>query len=417
MSKIKSIHARQILDSRANPTVETTVILTDGITARSAVPSGAVANTYEAIFLRDSDQTKYAGMGVLNAVKNVNEVIAPKIEGMEVLDQQKIDKAMIEMDGTPNKAKLGANATLSVSQAVVKAAAQASMLPTPLYIRQFVSGNFGKNIPIPMFNLIEGGKHGGQTINLQEVLLIPASSKSFSESLEMSALIYHALKKNIYERSQTTLNADEGGFSPALATNVEAFNLLKDSIERAGFTFSLDAFMGIDASANNFVDGKLYRLKDRAVPYNSDDLVEFYRNIISEYGLIYVEDPFSEDDWEGWKKMYQALGDKTIIAGDDLTTTNPYRLQLALDNKVINAMLIKPSQIGTVTEAIAVAEVARYTGLKIVVSHRSGETLDPFSADFAVGIGADYTKFGAPARERVSKYNKLLEIEEELAKI
>ncbi|HVZ67620.1 MAG TPA: phosphopyruvate hydratase [Patescibacteria group bacterium] len=417
MSKIKSIRARQILDSRANPTVEATVILSDGITARSAVPSGAVANTYEAIFLRDSDQNKYGGMGVLNAVKNINEIIAPKIEGMEVLEQQKIDKAMIELDGTPNKAKLGANATISVSQAVIKAGAQSSMLPTPLYIRQFVSGNFGKNIPIPMFNLIEGGKHGGQTINLQEVLLIPASSKSFSESLEMGARVYHALKKNIYERSQTTLNADEAGFSPALATNTEAFSLLKDSIEKAGFSSSLDAFMGVDASANNFVDGKLFKLKDRAVPYNTNDLVEFYRSLLNDFGLIYFEDPFPEDDWEGWKKMYEAIGDKAMIAGDDLTTTNPYRLQLALDNKVINAILIKPSQIGTVTEAIAVAEIARYTGLKIVVSHRSGETLDPFAAEFAVGIGADYTKFGAPARERIAKYNKLLEIEEELAKI
>lgn len=414
MSKIKQIQAREILDSRGNPTVETTIILSDGLTGTSSVPSGASRGTYEAYELRDQDSKRYQGMGVLRAVENVNSIIGPKLQGMDVYEQQKIDRAMIEMDGTQNKGRLGANAILSVSQAAVKAAARSSLMPLPLYIRQFTTGSIGKKIPTPMFNVLEGGKHGGASLNFQEFLIIPASSKSYSESLEAGVAIYHSLKKILSERRESTLAADEGGFSPNLTTNQSGLTLLKEAIEKSNLSFSLDAFIGLDVAANSFIDGKTYKLSDRDVPYSSNDLVEFYQNLMSEFSLIYIEDPFGEDDWEGWKKIYSTIGDKTLIVGDDLITTNAYRLQLALDNKVMGGVVVKPNQIGTVTEAIAVAEIARYTGLKIIVSHRSGETMDSFIADFAVGVGADYVKFGAPARERVVKYNKLLEIEYEL---
>ncbi len=416
MSKIKKVLARQIIDSRGIPTIETQVILSDDIAARSAVPSGVSKGTYEAVELRDGGP-KYGGMGVSQAVKNVNEIIGPKLEGMEILDQKKIDRTMIELDGTQNKSKLGSNAIISVSQAAVRAGAKSSLLPTPLYIRQFVNGNLGKKIPTPMFNVLEGGKHGSGELNLQEFLVVPASSKSFSEGLEIGLAVYHSVKKKVAEKGMTTLIADEGGFSPNLSSNQEGFALIKEAIDASGFVFSLDVFMGTDAAANSFIDGKVYRLKDKSVPYSASDLTEFYKNLFAEYALIYMEDLMGEDDWDGWKKVYQALGDKTIIAGDDLTTTNPYRLQLALDNKAINGIIIKPNQIGTITEAIAVMEIARYTGLKVIVSHRAGETTDPFIADFAVGVGADYMKLGAPARERIVKYNKLLQIEEELSRI
>lgn len=414
MAKIKQITAREILDSRGNPTVETMVELADGIIAKSAVPSGAVQSTYEAIELRDNDKNRYGGMGVKTAIENVNKTIAKEIVGMDVLEQQKIDKTMIELDGTQNKSKLGANAILSVSQAVAKAAARSSLLPTSLYLRQFVNGNLGKKMPTPMFNLIEGGKHSGNTLNFQEFLVIPATSKTYSESLEMGAGIYRSLRKLLFEKGFGVLNAEEGGFGPNLSTNQSAFVILKQAIEQAEYSFSLDVFMGLDASANTFIDGKMYRIKDKAIPYTPQELGDFYKMLLSEFALVYLEDPFAEDDWEAWKMLSAEIGSKTLISGDDLTTTNPYRLQLALDNKTIGGVVIKPNQIGTVTESIAVVEIARFTGLKIIVSQRSGETMDTFISDFAVGVGADYVKFGAPARERVAKYNKLLQIEKDL---
>ena len=416
MSKIKSIRARQILDSRGNPTVEALVMLTDGVMARSSVPSGASKGTYEVVDLHDGDKSKFAGLGVLRAVENVNQIIASKLTGMDAFDQQKIDRTMIELDGTQNKSKLGANAILAVSQAVVKAASHSSLLPTSLYIRQFLSTKAVVKIPTPMFNVVEGGKHAAG-FDIQEFLVIPATSKSYVESLEIGVSIYHKLGQLLHDKGQSVLVGDEGGFSPTLSTNMEGFSLVKEAIDATGLAFSLDVFMGVDAAANTFADGKTYKLKDKTTPYNDRDLVDFYKSLFENFALIYIEDPFAEDDWDGWKLMFQTLGDKTTIVGDDLTTTNPYRLQLALDNKVINGIIIKPNQIGTITEALAVVEIARYTGLKVIVSHRSGETMDTFIADFAVGVGADYVKFGAPAHERVAKYNKLLEIEEEIKKI
>lgn len=416
MPKIKKVYAREILDSRGNPTVEATVELSDGIVGISSVPSGFSKGTHEACELRDRDQKRYGGMGVLGAVENVNK-ISTHILGMDAFEQQKVDRAMIELDGTQNKQNLGANAILAVSQAVAKAAAKSSVLPTFLYLRQFIKNDEAKKIPTPLFNLIEGGSHGGRTLNFQEFLLIPASSKSYGEALLFGVNVYKALKDILNDRSENTLVADEGGFSPGLQTNQAGLLLLKESIEKSGNSFSLDAFLGLDVAANSFLDGKMYKLIDRTTFYTTDDLVDFYQSLLTEFALIYIEDPFAEDDLEGWKKLYSAIGDKTLIVGDDLVTTNPYRLQLALENKIVGGIIVKPNQIGTITEAIAVAEIARYKDLKIIVSHRSGETMDDFIADFAVGIGADYVKFGAPVRERISKYNRLLEIEGELKKI
>ena len=417
MAKIKEIRAREVLDSRGNPTIETWISLPSGIVTRSSVPSGTSRSSFEAVELRDQDQTRFKGMGVLTAVHNVNEIIGPKLVGMDVLDQKKIDTAMIDMDGTQNKGKLGANSILSISCAVAKLGARSSSLPVFLYLRQFVKSDVGKKTPVPMFNLLEGGKHASVSLNFQEFLLIPASSKTYSESLRIGVETYQSLKQILYENRESVLSADEGGFSPNLTTNQSGITTLREAIERAGFSYALDAFIGLDTAANSFLDGKLYKINDRSVPYTTSDLAEFYKMLVTDYSLIYLEDPFSENDWDGWKKIAAELSSKALIVGDDLIATNPYRLQLALDNNVVGGVVIKPNQIGTITETIAVAEIARYKGLKIIVSHRGGETADDFIADFAVGIGADFAKFGAPARERIVKYNRLLEIEQEISKI
>lgn len=415
MSTVKQIVAREILDSRGNPTIETEIYLSDGIAVSSSVPSGASKGTYEAVELRDNDISRYAGLGVLNAVKNVNDLIAPKLLGMEITDQQKIDKIIIEIDGTQNKGRLGANATLSVSQACVKAAAKSLNIPVHQHIGNFIQPRDIKKIPTPLFNVLEGGKHADNEVDFQEFLIIPASTKSFSEGLEIGSAIYRSLKKLLSERSVPTLSADEGGFAPQLPSTKDALDLIKQAIDQSGFMFSYDAFMGVDVASTSFFINKSYKLKEKSAPLGAADLTEYYKTLFNDYSLTYIEDPFAEEDWDGWKKMQLALGDKTLIVGDDLTTTNPFRLQLALDNNVIGGIIIKPNQIGTITEAIAVSEMAKFKNLKVAVSHRSGETLDDFIADFAVGINADYAKFGAPSRERIAKYNRLKQIETEIA--
>lgn len=414
MAKIQSILAREIFDSRGNPTIKTRVTLEDGSVGCSSVPSGASIGTSEAVELRDNDTNRFDGKGVLKAVDNVNTLISKTILGMESLDQSAIDRAMIALDGTPNKANLGANSILSVSQAVVKASAASLKMTLSSYIRQFVNVDTQK-IPIPIFNLIEGGKHANNLLDFQELLVIPASTKSYTESLEIGVRVYQSLKKVITDKGLETLVADEGGFSPEIGNNHAALTFLKESIEASGVPFSLEVFIGLDVAANTLHDGKLYRLIDKPNPYSTQDLLNFYQELFSEFSLIYIEDPYSENDLDGWKKIYEALGEKTLIVGDDLTTTNPLKLAQALESKLIGGIIIKPNQIGTVTETIAVAEIAHIKNLKIIVSHRSGETEDTFIADFAVGIGADYAKFGAPARERMAKYNRLLDIEQDLA--
>lgn len=419
MAKIKHISAREILDSKGNPTIETTVILGDDAVGTSACPSGTSVGGYEAMELRDRDPARYLGLGVLKAVDTVKNVIAPKLLGMDASKQQKIDKTMIELDGTQNKGKLGANSMLSVSMAVARAASKSSVLPLFLYLRQFINTkNLSLKIPSPAFNLINGGKHADDNLNFQEFLVIPATSKAFADALYMSVAIYKTLARKIRQNNLSILVGDEGGFSPKVSSNQDALSLLKQSIDETSYKFGYDVFVGLDCAANNFYKDQHYVLKDRGMPYSSSELSAHFQEMNKTYQLLYLEDPFFEDDWDSFSKLSGIIGKDTIIIGDDLTATNPYRLQMAINKNAITGVIIKPNQIGTVIEALAVVEVARAAGLRIIVSHRSGETNDDFIADFAVAVSSDYVKFGAPVRgERVAKYNRLLEIESKLKKI
>ena len=416
MSRIKHVYAREILNSKGNPTVEATVILSNDIRGVASCPSGTSVGNYEAADLKDRDLKRFNGMGVLKAVDNVNSRIAPILVGMDVEKQQEIDRKMIELDGTINKSKLGANSILSVSMACAKSAAKSSHLPLFLYLREFVKKEgLPLRVPTPAFNLINGGKHAQGTIDFQEFLLIPATSKTFSEALEMADTTYFSLKALIEAENESTLVGDEGGFSPNLSTNYDVLKLLKRAIEESRHRLNYDVFLGMDLASNSFYNSGRYKIKDKPSPLSTDELLEYYRNLYKEFRFLYLEDPFSEDDFSGWAKITEELGAQTLIVGDDLVATNPYRLQVAIDKKAITAVIIKPDQIGTVIEALAVVEVARQLNLKIVVSHRSAETNDDFIADFGVAVSADYVKFGAPDRgERVAKYNRLWDIETHL---
>jgi len=415
MAKIKQILAREILNAKGNPTVETTLILNDGITVTSSSPSGGSIGTFEAHELRDKDPNRYDGMGVLNAVSNINNIIAPKLIGFDVNKQREIDKLMIELDGTQNKSRLGANAILSVSMAVAKAAAKSSSLPLFLYLRQFINNTNPPRIPVPLINLINGGKHAGNNLDFEGFLLIPASSKQYSESLQIAVNVYNSLKKTFENKGLHTLIGDEGGFGPNLSTNEDAFAYIIQAIDNLNLRFGFDVFLGLDLSANVFFSQKGYKIKDNPNTLSASEIINFYENLASKYHLLYLEDPLSEDDWNGWIEITSRLSEQAIIAGDDLTTTNPYRLQMALDKKALTGIVIKPNQIGTVIESLAVAEAARQNGLKIIISTRGGETNDDFIADFAVALSSDYIKFGAPVRgENICKYNRLLEIESDL---
>ncbi|HUD09410.1 MAG TPA: phosphopyruvate hydratase [Patescibacteria group bacterium] len=416
MAKIKQISAREILNAKGNPTVETTVILSDGATGIASSPTGTSVGKYEAVDLKDNDQSRYRGLGVLNAIMNIDKLIAPNLIGMDASRQQEIDKKMIDLDGTQNKARLGANATLSVSMAVAKASARSSVLPLFLYLREFIKKeNLPLKIPTPLFNLINGGKHAENNFDFQEFLVIPATSKPYEESLKMVTDIYNSLRKNIETNNLSTLIGDEGGFSPKLATNQEALLLLKRSIESINLRVGFDVFLGLDAASNSFYSENSYHIKDKSSSLSAKDLIAFYKMLNEQYHFLYLEDGLAEDDWDGWGDLCKELSSQTLIIGDDLTATNPYRLQTALAKKAITGIIIKPNQIGTVIEALAVVEMARQAGLKIAVAHRSGETNDDFIADFAVAASADYVKFGAPVRgERVAKYNRLLQIQTQL---
>lgn len=419
MAKIKHIKAREILDSKGNPTIETTVVLQDGTFAIAACPSGTSVGTYEAVELRDHDEKRFKGLGVLKAIENIETVISPKLIGMEVSHQRDIDRTMIELDGTQNKSRLGANAILSVSIAVCKAASQASLLSPFMYLRHFLQKELHSiKIPTPLFNLINGGKHAGDNVNFQEYHVIPASSKPFQEGLQIGISIYKSLAIVLKNNSLPNTVGDEGGYAPVLSNNQEPFSLLKQAIESTSYRLDFDVFFGLDAASGSFYHNNQYLLKDKSSSYSSKDLIAYYKDLNSKYHLLYLEDGLSEDDWEGWEHLSKELSSETLIVGDDLTVTNPYRLQMALDKKAINGIIIKPNQIGTVIEALAVVEVAREAGLKITVSHRSGETNDDFISDFAVAVSSDYVKFGAPARgERVAKYNRLLAIEKQIEQI
>jgi len=415
MATIKKIFSEEVLNSKGYGGVETTVILSNDITASSSSPSGTSKGTYEAHEIIDDKNKRYNGHGVLKAVENVNKIIAPSLLGTDINNQKKIDNIMMELDGTKDKSRLGANAILSVSQAVAKTGAKNSSLPLYLYINKLFSGNKTvKKNPTPLFVMIAGGKHAEGSIDFQEILLIPSTSKTFEEKIETGVNIYHILEHKLLELGLSTLTSIEGGFSPNFSNNIEALRLIKGVIRNSSYKLSIDVSLGIDAASTSFYKEKQYLLKDKTTLYNLEDLIDLYQKLISDFNITYLEDPFFEDDWSSWQKGFKKISVHSLIVGDDLTVTNPDRLKLALNNNAINGIIIKPNQIGTITETLEVVKMARLNNLKVIISHRSGETMDDFIADFAIGVGADYVKFGAPARERVVKYNRLLKIKREL---
>ncbi|WP_003540456.1 phosphopyruvate hydratase [Desulfotomaculum nigrificans] len=411
MTTISEVLAREILDSRGNPTLEVEVWLEDGTMGRAAVPSGASTGAYEAVELRDGDKNRYLGKGVLKAVENVNEIIGPEIIGMDAIDQIGIDQLMIEMDGTPNKGKLGANAILGVSLAVAKAAA--NFFGLPLY--QYVGGVNAKELPVPMMNILNGGAHADNNVDIQEFMILPVGAPSFAEGLRMGAEIFHSLKSVLKGRGLNTAVGDEGGFAPNLKSNEEALAVIIEAIEKAGYKPGQDVFLGLDVAASEmYKDGK-YVLAGEGVTYSSDEMIEFYKKLVDKYPVITIEDGLAEDDWEGWAKLTQTLGKKVQLVGDDLFVTNTERLARGIKSGVANSILIKVNQIGTLTETLDAIEMAKRAGYTAVVSHRSGETDDTTIADLAVATNAGQIKTGAPSRiDRVAKYNQLLRIEEDL---
>jgi len=411
-TSIIDVLAREILDSRGNPTVEVDVLLEDGTMSRAAVPSGASTGAYEAVELRDGDKKRYLGKGVLNAVENVNKIIAPEILGMDALDQIGIDRAMIELDGTPNKAKLGANAILGVSMAVAKAAAAAAGLT--LY--QYLGGANAKELPVPMMNILNGGKHADNNVDIQEFMVLPVGATSFAEALRMGTEIYHSLKKVLGGRKLATAVGDEGGFAPNLASNEEALKVIIEAIENAGYKPGEQVMLGLDVAATELfkTDGN-YHLEGEGVVKTSAEMVEYYSQLVEKYPIISIEDGMSEDDWDGWKLLTERLGSKVQLVGDDLFVTNVERLSRGIAARTANAILVKVNQIGTLTETFDTIEMAKRAGYTCIISHRSGETEDATIADIAVAVNAGQIKTGAPARtDRVAKYNQLLRIEEQL---
>lgn len=411
MSTILDVFAREILDSRGNPTVEVEVVLENGTIGRAAVPSGASTGQFEAVELRDNDKNRFGGKGVLKAVQNVNEIIAPELCGMDALDQVVIDKLLIELDGTSNKEHLGANAILGVSLAVARAAAE--FLQVGLY--KYIGGANPKVLPVPMMNILNGGKHADNNVDLQEFMIMPVGAKSFAQALQMGAETFHALKKVLGERGLSTAVGDEGGFAPNLASNEEAIKFIVEAIEKAGYTPGKDIFIALDAASSEFYNDGKYELKGENLEYDAANLVNYYSRLVEKYPIISIEDGMAEEDWEGWKLLTDALGNKVQLVGDDLFVTNTNRLKRGIEQGVANSILIKLNQIGTLTEtldAISMAERAKYTA---IVSHRSGETEDTTIADLVVATNAGQIKTGAPSRtDRVAKYNQLLRIEEEL---
>lgn len=412
--EIVDVIGRQILDSRSFPTVEVEVVLEDGTTGRAAVPSGASTGIYEAVELRDGDKLVYNGKGVLKAVGNVNEEIATELIGMNVFDQTYIDKTLITLDGTENKGKLGANAILGVSLAVAQAAA--NYLGIPLY--QYIGGVNAKVLPVPMMNIINGGSHADNSVDLQEFMIMPAGAESFSEAVRISSEVYHALKKILNDKNYSTGVGDEGGFAPNLKSNEEALQVILEAIQKAGYEAGKDVFIAIDAASSEFYKDGKYVLQHEGKTLTAAELVDFYANWVQKYPIISIEDGVAEEDWEGWKILTDRLGGKIQLVGDDLFVTNTSRLSTGIEKGVANSILIKLNQIGTLTETLNAIEMANRAGYTAVVSHRSGETEDTTIADLVVAVNAGQIKTGAPARsERVAKYNQLLRIEEELAEI
>ncbi len=408
---IDTVIAREILDSRGNPTVEVEVYLTGGAVGRAAVPSGASTGAHEALELRDGDPQRFGGKGVLKAVQNVNEVIAPELEGWDALEQMEIDRLMIELDGTPNKSKLGANAILGVSLAVAKAAAQAVGLPLYAYL----GGVHAHVLPVPLMNILNGGKHASDSTDLQEFMIVPLGAPSFREALRWGAEIYHSLKKVLKSKGYNTNVGDEGGFAPSLSSNAEAIELILEAIQQAGYTPGEQVAVALDPAASEIYEDGRYVLRKEGRTLTGAEMVEFYADWVERYPIVSIEDGLAEDDWENWQLLVQRLGDRIQLVGDDLLVTNLERLNRAIELQAANSILIKLNQIGTLTETLAAIERAHRAGWTAVVSHRSGETEDTTIAHLAVATNVGQIKTGAPARsDRVAKYNELLRIEEML---
>jgi enolase len=412
MSFIGSIDGREVLDSRGNPTVEVEVILLDGAFGRAIVPSGASTGVHEAWEKRDGDKGRYLGKGVQQAVEAINGEISEVLVGWEVIDQVGIDEAMIEMDGTENKSRLGANAILGVSLAVAHAAAASQQMP--LY--RYLGGVSARTLPVPMMNIMNGGKHAAGSTDLQEFMVMPVGAESYSEGLRWGVEIYHTLKKVLSSKGYGTTVGDEGGFAPKVSANKEAFDLILEAIEKAGYTPGDQIMLAMDAAASEFYEDGKYHLKTEGKVLTGPEMVDFYANWVDQYPIISIEDGLHEDDWDSWVLMMEKLGDRVQIVGDDLLVTAVKRIQTAIDRKAANSLLCKVNQIGTLTEAIAAVDMVQRHGWTAVVSHRSGETEDATIADLAVALNAGQIKTGAPARtDRVAKYNQLLRIEEDLA--
>lgn len=411
MSIISDVWAREILDSRGNPTVEVDVILEDGTMGRAAVPSGASTGAFEAVELRDGEKERYNGKGVRKAVENVNEEIGPEIIGMDVLNQVEIDRLLIEMDGTPNKSKLGANAILGVSLAVAKAAA--NYLGLPLYA--YLGGVNAKELPVPMMNILNGGKHADNNVDIQEFMIMPVGASSFAEALRIGAEVFHSLKAVLKGRGLNTAVGDEGGFAPNLKSNEEALEVIVEAIEKAGYEPGREVALALDVAATElFRDGK-YVLAGEGVTRTAAEMVEYYAALLDKYPILSIEDGMAEEDWDGWKLLTEKLGSRVQLVGDDLFVTNTERLRRGIKEGVANSILIKVNQIGTLTETLDAIEMAKRAGYTTIISHRSGETEDVTIADLAVAVNAGLIKTGAPSRtDRVAKYNQLLRIEEEL---
>ena len=411
MSVIELVYSREVLDSRGNPTVEVEVALESGAVGRAIVPSGASTGAFEAVELRDGDKGRYIGKGVEKAVANVNEIIAPELEGMDAFDQPAVDALMIELDGTHNKGKLGANAILGVSMAVARAAAEELGLP----LFQYIGGVNAKQLPVPMMNILNGGEHADNSVDVQEFMILPVGAKSFREGLRMGAEVFHSLKKVLSERGLACGVGDEGGFAPNLGSNREALELIVEAIEKAGYKPGDDVRLGLDVAATEMYDKetKLYDLKHEGKKLTAEQMVDLYEEWVNNFPIVTIEDGLDEEDWDGWKVLTERLGKKVQLVGDDLFVTNTERLERGIEAGVANSILIKVNQIGTITETLDAIEMAKRAGYTAVISHRSGETEDTTIADLAVAVNAGQIKTGAPSRtDRVAKYNQLLRIEE-----
>ncbi len=411
MSEIINIYGREILDSRGNPTVEVEVELDSGILGVAAVPSGASTGEHEAVELRDGDKDRYLGKGVLKAVQNVNEIIAPELVGFDAVDQVLIDKIMVELDGTENKGKLGANAILGVSLACARAAA--TELEIPLY--SYIGGTNAKLLPVPMANIMNGGSHADNNVDLQEFMVMPLGASTFRQALQMSAEVFHALKGYLKKNGYSTAVGDEGGFAPNLKSNEDALKCIIDAIEIAGYKPGEDIYIALDPASSEFYKDGKYHLAAENAKLTSEEMVNYYADLVKKYPIISIEDGLAEDDWDGWKYFVKQLGSKIQLVGDDLFVTNVKRLQKGIQEKAANSILIKLNQIGSLTETLDAIQMAKQAGFTNVISHRSGETSDTFIADLAVAVNAGQIKTGSICRsERIAKYNQLLRIEDEL---